>query len=343
MKDIKGLGLEELEFFLKKHSIPSFRARQIFSWIYKKQVKDFGEMSDLSLDLRTELAKEFYIRGMKLTKRQISKDKTIKLLLELQDKNLIEAVIIPAKGRLTGCVSSQVGCKFACGFCASGLAGFKRNLTSAEMLEEILWLRDYSRGRKLTHIVFMGMGEPLDNYAAVLKAIRIINSGYVFNIGARRITVSTCGIMPGIKRLADENLQIELSISLHASDDKTRSRLAPINKRYPLRDLIGACEEYIKRTGRQITFEYILIRGINSDLQNARKLSTMLKSLKLCKVNLIPCNPVKELRIEPPKRAEILLFRDYLIKQGVNVTLRKPRGQDIEGACGQLRLRHVKS
>jgi 23S rRNA (adenine2503-C2)-methyltransferase len=222
------------------------------------------------------------------------------------------------------------------------MLGFTRNLTCPEMLEEVLQLKNNAKDKKLTHLVFMGIGEPLDNYDNVLNAIRTINSPHSFNIAARRITISTCGIIPEIKKLSKEGLQIELSISLHAADDKTRSALMPINKIYPLKELICACREYVKKTDRQVTFEYVLIKGINSDLQSALNLSRILKTLKLCKVNLIPANPIRELKIEPPNKLEILLFRDYLLKSGINVTLRRPRGQDIEAACGQLRLGYEK-
>jgi 23S rRNA (adenine2503-C2)-methyltransferase len=262
--------------------------------------------------------------------------------LNLQDNSLIEAVLIPTEKRISGCISIQVGCRFACRFCASGILGFKRNLTTAEMVGEVLMLKNNSKDKKLTHLVFMGTGEPLDNYDNVVKSIRIINSSYGLRIGARRITVSTCGIIPAIRRLSEEDLQVELSISLHASDDKARSMLMPVNKIYPLRDLMHACREYIKKTNRQITFEYVLVKGVNSDLQNARNLSKILKNLKLCKVNLIAANPIGELKVEPPNKLEILLFRSHLLKSGINVTLRSPRGQDIEAACGQLRLRYEK-
>ena len=342
MKDIKGIDLKELENILTSWGQRPFHARQIFSWIYKKGVLDFDAMSDLPLDLRTSLKENFYILSLKLIKRLKSSDGTEKFLFELKDHNFIEAVIIPTEKRITGCISTQVGCKFACRFCASGALGFKRNLASSEMVEEVLYLKNNSRGKKLTHIVFMGVGEPLDNYDNVIRAIRFINSPHTFNIGARRITISTSGVVPAIKKLSGEGLQVELSVSLHAADDKTRSRLMPINKIYTLADLIAACREYIRKTNRQITFEYILIKGINSGLQNALKLSKILKGLN-CKVNLIPCNAIKELKVEPPEKLEISLFRDYLLKSGINVTLRRPRGQDIEAACGQLRLRHEKT
>jgi 23S rRNA (adenine2503-C2)-methyltransferase len=340
IRDIKELTLKELEEYLAKNNWPKFHARQVFSWVYKKNVAVFQEMSDLPGPLQKQLKDNFSLLSLKLAAKQKSRDGTQKLLLELNDKNLIEAVIIPTQNRVTGCISTQAGCKFACKFCASGMGGFKRNLTYAEMCDEILHLKNNAQDNLITHLVFMGIGEPLDNYDNLLKAVRIINAAWGFNIGARRITVSTCGISPGIEKLADEGLQIELSVSLHAADDKTRSRIMPVNKIYSLKNLIGACQRYVKKTNRQITFEYALIKGINSDLQNALNLSTILKAIKLAKVNLIPANFIQEYGVEPPKKLEILLFRDYLLKQGVNVTLRKLRGADIEAACGQLRLKN---
>lgn len=339
MQDIKELNLAELKKVLKGWQEEGFRAAQVFSWIYKKGSQDFEAMSDLSSGLRLKLKENFSFGSLRLINKRLSADGTEKFLFALTDKGSVEAVSIPTENRATGCISTQVGCKFACSFCASGLHGFKRNLSAAEILEQALFLKDGSRVRKLTHLVFMGTGEPLDNYDNLLKSIRIINSKEAFNIGARRITISTCGITPGIKRLSGEGLQIELSVSLHASDDRTRSRIMPINKRYPLESLLTACREYIKKTDRQITFEYVLIQGLNSDLQSSRELSKILKGLN-CKVNLIPANFVAELGIEPPGKLEILMFRDCLLKAGIGVTLRKPRGQDIEASCGQLRLKH---
>lgn len=339
MKNVCDLNLVELESELKKLGEPSFRAKQIFSWIYKKSVIDFDQMSDLSPGLRKLLKQEFSILDLKLAKKAESVDGTQKLLFELGVKDYVEAVIIPTDTRVTGCISSQVGCKFSCKFCASGLNSFKRNLTCGEILQEVLYLKNHAPDKKLTHIVFMGTGEPLDNYDNVLKAIRIINSDYAFHIGARRITISTCGLIPEIKKLMSENLQFELSISLHSADDEVRSRLMPINKKYPLKELIKTCKEYFNKTKRQVTFEYLLIKNLNSDLQSALNLGRILQGCDF-KVNLIPANAVKECGIEPPERKEILFFRDQLIKAGLNVTLRKPRGQDIDAACGQLRLRY---
>ncbi len=342
MQDIKELGLKELEDKLLSWNLPKYHAKQIFNWIYQKGALDFNKMSDLPLALRKKLAGEFYILGIALADLQKSTDETTKFLFELVDKNLIEAVNIPAARRVTGCISSQVGCKFSCQFCASALKGFKRNLTVGEILDEVLYLKNNTRQAELTHIVFMGTGEPLDNYENVLKSIRVINSPHAFNIGARRITISTSGIIPGIQRLATEDLQIELSISLHASDDKMRSQIMPVNKKYPLADLIKCCREYIVQTNRQITFEYILIKGLNSNLASAQNLVKLLKGLRLAKVNLIPANPLPELKIFSPSKAEIEAFKECLFKNGINVTLRQERGQDIEAACGQLRLRHEK-
>lgn len=342
MQDIKNLTMDELQERLKQWGEPVFHARQIFSWVYKRGLTDFRQMSDLSQGLRERLAVECTTLMPQVEERKNSQDGTQKFLLRLADASLVEAVLIPAQGRVTGCVSTQVGCRWKCCFCASGLLGFRRNLSCAEIVGEALLLRRLATEQPMTHVVFMGTGEPLDNYDAVLKALRVINSADGLEIGARRITISTAGLVPGIIRLAGEGLQVELSVSLHAADDATRSRLMPINKRYPLRDLIAACRTYIARTGRQVTFEYILIRGVNSDLQSARKLATIVQGLKICKVNIIPANPVEECGVLPPQRREISAFRDVLRDAGAAVTLRMPRGTDIEAACGQLRIRHVK-
>ncbi len=338
--NIKELTLEGLEGVLAVWKEPAFRAAQIFSWVYQKGVCEFDRMSDLPAGLRKRLNEDFAIFNLELAAAQESSDGTKKFLFGLEDNQFIEAVAIPSEKRLTGCISSQAGCKFGCAFCASGISGFKRDLSCAEILDQVWYLKNNS-SQPLTHIVFMGTGEPLDNYDNVLKAIRLINSDYAFKIGSRRITVSTCGIIPGIRRLADEGLQVELSVSLHGCDDQTRGRLMPVNKKYPLKELFEALREYVKKTDRQVTFEYILAEGINSDLPSAGKLSKIVKGLN-CKVNLIPVNPQKELGLQPPSKADILFFRDALEKSQVTVTLRRPRGQDIEAACGQLRLRYEK-
>ncbi len=342
-QDIKEVSLEQLEGKLLGLGTQKYYARQIFDWIYQKGIFDFNAMSNLPAGLRKQLAQEFYILNLGVVDLQISRDKTAKFLLQLPDGNSIEAVNIPTAKRVTGCISSQVGCKYACKFCASGLGGFKRNLTSGEMLDEVLYLKNNSAVIPLTHIVFMGTGEPLDNYDAVLKVIRVLNSPQGFNIGARRITISTCGIIPGMKKLQGEDLQFELSISLHAADDKIRTQLMPVNKQYPLRELVFACAEYIAKTNRQITFEYILIKNLNSDLVAAKKLVELLRNLRLAKVNLIPANFIPEFKLAAASPEEISRFQKYLFESGVNVTLRQERGQDIAAACGQLRLKHGKA
>ena len=342
MKDIKDLTLKELEKAVVDLEQERFHARQVYAWVYKKGVADFSAMSNLSAGLRNALRKKFFIRSLSLVRKLQSVDGTQKLLLELKDSKFIEAVIIPVENRVTGCISSQAGCRFACGFCASGMQGLKRNLTTGEIIEEVLLIKNNSQGNKLTHLVFMGTGEPLDNYDNLLKAIRIINSPEGLNIGARRITISTCGIIPGIQRLSQEGIQVELSVSLHAADDKTRSQVMPVNKIYPLNELLATCRRYTEKTNRQVTFEYILIKGINSNLQNAKSLGTILKGLN-CKVNLIACNPASNFKADPPGKLETLIFKDCLLKAGINVTLRKSRGSDIAAACGQLRLRYEKA
>ncbi|MBU1124720.1 MAG: 23S rRNA (adenine(2503)-C(2))-methyltransferase RlmN [Candidatus Omnitrophica bacterium] len=342
LRNIKDLSLSELGAVFAQWGFPPFHARQIFHWFYQKKKRRFEEMSNLPATLRQKLQENFLPWSMRIEHIASSRDGTQKFLLGAGNADYVEAVSIPAQERVTGCISTQVGCKFSCRFCASGLKGFARNLTTAEMIEEALFLRDDSQVRSLTHIVFMGTGEPLDNYENLLKAIRIMNDKEGLHIGARRITISTCGILPGIRRLAEEDLQVELSISLHATNDKTRTKMLPINKKYPLKELMKTCKEYIRRTRRQITFEYVLMEGVNSDLKNAQNACTILQELRLAKINLIPANPIKELGIKPPERPEILFFKDYLTKHGVVATLRKSRGADIDAACGQLRLRHEK-
>ncbi len=342
MQDIKELNIKELEAKLFAWSEPKYRAKQIFTWIYKKGAYEFNMMSDLPVGLRKKLVDEFFILDLKLADLQSSADGTTKFLFELKDNSFVEAVSIPAAKRITGCISTQVGCKFGCRFCASGLKGFKRNLSCGEILDEVLYLKNNVSAGELTHIVFMGTGEPLDNYEALLKSIRLINSPEGFNIGARRITISTCGLIPAIERLQQEDLQFELSVSLHAPDDRTRSEIMPVNNKYHLKDLIQACKEYMVKTNRQVTFEYILVKGFNADIVAADKLILLLKDLRLAKVNLIPVNPIPELNIFAPGSAQIDKFKEHLFKGGLNITLRRERGQDISAACGQLRLRHEK-
>ncbi len=331
-------SLEELKEFLTKEKQAAYHAKQIFSWIYKKSIQDFNSMSDLSKKLRQILERDLIFEKLLVKKSQTSRDGTQKFLFELDDGNLIESVAIPQDNRNTFCISTQVGCKFKCKFCASGAFGFKRNLEVSEILNQVLFLKQF---KQPTNIVFMGIGEPLDNYENVLKAIRIINSKEAFNIGARRITISTCGIIPGIKKLMKENLQVELSVSLHASDNKTRDLLLPINKTYPLEKLIDVCREYYKRTKRQVTFEYVLIKDLNCRKIDADNLAELLVGFD-AKINLIPCNEVKEPGFLPPNKLDVLFFKQALMDTGLKVTLRKERGRDIEAACGQLKWQYLR-
>ena len=322
--------------------VKAYHARQIFSWIYKRGVLDFNQMSDIPQKLREMLMGKFYISELKLLKLLKSEDGTQKLLLGLNDENCVEAVVIPTRDRVTICVSSQVGCKFGCKFCASGMLGFKRNLTVGEIIDQVIHLKNIAPENKITNLVFMGTGEPMDNYDNVMKAIRIINSGQGFNIGARKITISTSGIIPGIESLGREDLQVELSVSLHAADDKLRTALMPVNKKYPLKDLIKACKEYSRKTNRQVTFEYILIKDVNSNISNAQDLVRLLEDFKLSKINIIPFNAINEFNIKSADRNTVASFQDYLAQHGVHAILRKERGEDISAACGQLRLSHAK-
>lgn len=341
MNNLRNYSQAELGVILKEWQEKPYHARQIFHWLYQKDAEVFEEMTDLSSGLRERLREGFSLQSLRLIKTRTSSDRTRKFLFGLADGNSIETVVIPFEKRNTACLSTQAGCKYGCVFCASGLPGFKRNLEAWEIIAQLLEInRLIQRGgfHRITHIVFMGAGEPLDNYDNTLRAIRIINSKDGFNIGARRITVSTSGVIPGIERLANEALQIELSVSLHAPSDEIRGRLMPINKRYPLKELISACRKYAKATKRQVTFEYVLIKGINCSPEAADNLAGLLTGWE-AKVNILIYNPVKELPYQAADRKEAAIFRRVLEKAGIPVTLRAPRGRDIEGACGQLRLR----
>jgi len=337
-QDIRDLSFPELEKYISSIGEKSYRAAQVFEWIYQKNVWSFDGMKNLSRDLRKKLAEEFVLKPHRTQDKQVAKDGTTKFLFGLDDHEKIETVLIPAKTRTTVCVSSQAGCKFGCKFCASGIGGWTRNLTPAEILTQILHVKEEARkhARPLSHIVFMGVGEPFDNYDNLMKAIRMINDEKGMNIGARRITVSTCGVIPKIRALAQESLQIELAISLHGFDNTSRNVLMPVNRKYPFDDLMAACRGYIRETRRQITFEYILIKDVTCTKEAARALKKAFRGI-ICKMNLIPYNPVSEFDHKTPTRQEIYLFRDRLKEFGIHATIRTPRGRDIDGACGQLR------
>jgi len=333
--DIKDISLVELTERLKRSGLEPYRAKQIFNWLYSKTVRSFEEMTDLPEDLRTFLKKHFHIiRFSVLDQRRSTLDGTSKYLFKLEDANTIEAVFLPEGERNTICLSSQVGCKYGCKFCASASVGFIRNLTSSEIVEEVLAVKSLHPGARITNLVFMGIGEPMDNYDNVLKAVRIFNSKDAFNIGARRITLSTCGIVPGIEALEKEALQIELSVSLHSAKDAVRSALVPINKKYPIKDLIAACRHYTETTGRVITFEYVLLEGINSSEDDAEALVKLLKPV-MCKVNIISYN---DIRAKGYSESSPGAFIRVLRENRLNVTRRKSKGADIDAGCGQLRI-----
>ncbi|MFH1848390.1 MAG: 23S rRNA (adenine(2503)-C(2))-methyltransferase RlmN [Candidatus Omnitrophota bacterium] len=334
MKDIKDLTLDELKKELAGLGEPSYRAKQIFSWLYHKGADDFDLMNNLPAPLKDKLKNKYSIGKLELTERLKSVDKTEKFLFKLADGNFIETVLIYTSDRATVCLSTQVGCKFACSFCASGLGGFTRDLAPSEITGQILFLC-FGLKRKITNYVFMGMGEPLDNYDNVSRAILIMNDPKGMNIGSRRITVSTCGLVPGIRKLKDLGLQVNLSVSLHAANSELRDEVMPVNKRYPLRSLIEACESYIAEAGRMITFEYVLIRGKNDSLKDADELGAIAKRLR-AKVNLIPYSAVPGLCFQPPLRKDIKAFAERISKKGARVTLRESKGGDIQAACGQL-------
>ena len=339
--DIRNFTLEELEERFKALSLEPYRARQVFEWIYKRDAQDFASMKNLPAKAREVLADHFSLEKIALVEIASSLDLTQKFLFRLKDDSLIESVSIPSKSRLTACLSTQVGCRFACTFCASGTLGFKRNLETSEIISQYLAIRRNVPTHKITNVVFMGVGEPLDNYENLLAAIRIMNSELGIRLGARKMTVSTAGFAPGIERLAREGLQVELSVSLHAAQDEKRSELLPINKRFPLKTLLAAIREYIAATKRKVTFEYVLLGGYNTSVEDAQNLIRLLRGLN-ARVNLIPYNPVdSRVKFQPPLKLELLFFKSYLLKKGIDVTLRMPRGADIRAACGQLRYQHA--
>lgn len=337
-KDIRSLSFEDLSERLQLMGEKSFRATQLFEWIYQKNAWSFADMKNISKTLQDKLTQEFDFHPLQISKKEISEDGTTKFLFELSDGQMIETVLIPTKTRTTVCVSTQAGCKFGCRFCASGVGGWKRNLTCAEIIAQVLHVKEEALQHQnpLSHIVFMGVGEPMDNFENLMRSIRLINDARAINIGARRITVSTCGVVPRILELGQQGIQIELAISLHGYDNESRNVLMPVNKRYPFDELIQACRDYQKNYRRQITFEYILIKDVTCSPKAIKALKLAFKGL-LCKMNLIPYNPVSEFEHKTPSRKEMFDFRDQLEEFGVHATIRTPRGKDINGACGQLR------
>jgi 23S rRNA (adenine2503-C2)-methyltransferase len=339
--DIKQLSLQELKDILIANNFPEFHATQIFEWIYKRFAVSFSNMTNLPKTLRQFLESRFVVSLSALKHTFISKDGTKKFVVSLYDNSIIETAYIPSQKRNTLCVSSQVGCKFNCSFCASTSCPWVRNLSSGEIVDQVLLVKRDILGVNITHIVFMGIGEPLDNLKNVLAAIKIINSPSGFDIGKRRITISTCGIIPQILKLSKEHLRVELSISLHSPDEIKRSLIMPINKKYPLKELIAALREYQQISDRQITFEYILIKNLNTDKVSALKLKKLLSGLDY-KLNLINFNKITGVDLQPATSEEKKAFTSCLKELKIRFTLRKPRGQDILAACGQLRANNEK-
>lgn len=340
MTDFCELSFDDLVEWLKAQGEKEFHARQLFDWVYEKSVLDWEKMTNLGKDLRQKLAASFKFPVLQLVKVQPSTDlETYKFLWKLREGTFVESVLICSGTRRTLCVSSQVGCPAKCAFCASGKNGFVRNLRPAEIVEQILqvnaWLKE--RGERICHIVYMGMGEPLKNYDSVVKSIRLISDARSLNLSQRRITVSTVGIVEGIKRLSLEGLKVSLVLSLHAPNQHIRQKIIPYARKYPLEAIMEAMDEYSERTKRDITYEYILLAGINDHPDHALELSHLLHG-KQCTVNLIPYNPVPGLRLERPEKKAIKQFRSVLFGSRIVNTCRYTKGDDIAAACGQLAL-----
>ncbi|MDD5019789.1 MAG: 23S rRNA (adenine(2503)-C(2))-methyltransferase RlmN [Candidatus Omnitrophica bacterium] len=336
VEDIRNLTLQELEKNFQAQGVAPYRARQVYAWLYKKGIEDFSLMTNLPQDVKALLGKYYAIFSPAVEKVLTSSDLTQKFLLRLKDGTLIESVSIPASSRLTVCLSTQVGCRYCCAFCASGRLGFRRHLEVSEILGQFLTVAKNVPDGRISNVVFMGVGEPLDNYDHLLRAIRILNDENGVRLGARKMTVSTCGLSNRIVSLSREGLQLELSVSLHAATNEKRSQLLPVNKRFPLETLMPALRLYAQATKRKITFEYVLLRGFNTTVEDAQALVALIRGLN-ARVNLIPYNSAdSRLGFEPPVKLEVLFFKSYLEKHGVDVTLRMPRGADIAAACGQL-------
>jgi len=339
---ITDMSLAEITALCNNSGEPAYRAKQILSWVYEKGATIFDQMTNLSKNFQKQLAEQCQVLQTRVDSVTQTGYDTEKLLIHLYDGNIIECVLLREGKRITACVSTQVGCAMACQFCASGLLGLKRNLTAGEIVEQILHVKNHLlSGEHLTNVVFMGIGEPLANYDNVVKSVRIMNAEWGLGIGARHITISTVGIVDGIRRLAQERLKINLAISLHASDDITRSKIIPMNKNTGIKNLIAAAWEYFEITGRDVSFEYILINGINASKQDAESLAQLLKGMQ-CNINVLPVNPVEEFHWRPPSEGAIEIFCNILQKHGLVVTIRKKKGNHINAACGQLRLQKEK-
>ena len=334
--DILSLTFEELKSELSDLGLPSFRTGQIYRWLHVAGVSSFSEMTDLSLSLRQTLPEHFTIPGCEIERKQISRsDGTVKYLFRLHDGEFIESVVMNYKYGYTVCVSSQVGCRMGCRFCASTLSGVVRNLSPSEILSQI-YAAEKDLGVRVSHVVMMGMGEPLDNYDNVIRFLHLITDERGKNISMRHISLSTCGIVPKINELAELRLQLTLSVSLHAPNDVIRTSMMPVNKRWPIAELMAACRSYKEKTSRRISFEYALVKGKNDSEECAQELASLLKGM-LCHVNLIPVNEVKETGMKKSTQENVKRFAAVLEKRGLPVTVRRELGSDIDAACGQLR------
>ena len=338
---IYGLLPDELAAFCKEQGQPVFRAKQVWDWLYGKRVSSFDDMKNLPAALRGLLAEHFSFQTLEKLDVSGAKGETQKLLFKLSDKEMIETVIIPApkRGTNTVCISSQVGCVFGCAFCASGQKGVIRNLTAGEIVGEVMEVAR-ELGERPNNVVYMGIGEPFDNYDEVMKSVRILNHPDGLNIGARKITISTCGVVPGIQRFAEEGIQVELSVSLHAPDSEIRSRIMPVNETWPLDELMDACDDYTQKTNRIITFEYTLIKDLNDQPEHARALVRLLRRFP-CRVNLIPLSPVDEFEGERSTAEAMQEFFQIMEQAHINTTLRDSKGRNLQAACGQLRSQRL--
>ena len=343
------LTYTQLRELLTSWGEPSFRADQVWGWLYRSLVSDFNQMRNLPKGLRARLSEVAHLQTLTSLAESVSADGlTCKVLFALQDEETIESVFMRYERRRTVCVSTQVGCPVGCPFCATGQSGFTRNLTAGEIVEQVLYFarqltgdqgsKTKDKGPGISNVVIMGMGEPLLNYEATWQAIETLNDTGGFGLGARRITLSTVGVVPGIQQLSREKLQVGLAVSLHAPTDRLRDKLVPLNRRYPLRQLMAACRDYVQNTGRRVTFEYALMEGVNDSLEQAQRLGHLLQGL-VCHINLIPLNPTIESPYQPSSRKMALAFQREMERQGIPTTMRVGRGVDIQAGCGQLRGR----
>jgi 23S rRNA (adenine2503-C2)-methyltransferase len=331
--------VSKLSDLLVEHGFKAFNAEQIYKWVYEQKITDPDMMTNISKDLRAFIKANFVFEDLELVTRQVSDNQTNKFLFRLKDEVVIESVLMEHDYGLSLCVTSQAGCSMGCSFCASGLINKQRNLTVAELVSQVVSVENLTK-IKVTHIVIMGTGEPFDNYDNVVDFIRVVNHKHGLEIGSRHITVSTCGIIPRIYQFADEEIRANLAISLHAPNDELRTKLMKINKVYPLNDLIVAVKDYFEKTKRRVTFEYILLSNVNDEISHANQLSDLIRGIN-CYVNLIPYNAVDEFGYKKSSELRANKFYQQLVKRGINVTLRKEMGSDIDAACGQLRLKNL--